>query len=53
MDSRDEVVEDTCGETMKVKVRKDEEEAHRNGGSLEVSDGDINHRRKMNSDNGY
>lgn len=43
----------TCSEAMEVKVRKEQEEAHEDGGSLEVSDGDINPRRKMTSDNGY
>lgn len=48
-DSSDEVVEDTCNEAVEIKefseVTEDDEDP-------EVSDGEINHRRKMTNGNG-
>ncbi|XP_038889083.1 BAG family molecular chaperone regulator 8, chloroplastic [Benincasa hispida] len=55
-DSSDELVEDTCNEAVEIKEfseeAEDEEEAHGDGGSSEVSDGERNHRRKISSNHG-
>lgn len=55
-DSGDELVEDICNEAVEIKefseVAEDVEEAHGDGGSPEVSDGERNPRRKMSISNG-
>ncbi|CAK9326415.1 unnamed protein product [Citrullus colocynthis] len=55
-DSSDELVEDTCNEAVEIKElseeAEDDEEAHGDGESPEVSDGERNHRRKMDSGHG-